>query len=275
MKHPIKVTTVRTEAVGEGLGLYDQAQGKSYVLNGTSALVFQHCDGQTSQQQLAKLVQQKFNVSSAEAERLTSLALAELDKAKLLQPGGPLTSTYSRRELLKVAAAVGLSLALMPVVSEVVLAGAGNVFPTLQCVENNGDGTYTAYFGYINDSSDTVVIPYDPSHAKNMFTSEPKYRGQPDTFLPGAHEHVFSVVFDGSKITWMIKEDNASRQKVDADANSGCTVPPPPPTTTMAPPTTTMTPPTTTMTPPTTTMTPPTTTMVPPTTTPVPTTLDF
>ena len=235
MKHPIKVTTVRTEAVGEGLGLYDQAQGKSYVLNGTSALVFQHCDGQTSQQQLAKLVQQKFNVSSAQADRLTSLALAELNKANLLQPGGPQTSTYSRRELLKVGLAVGLALGLMPVVSQITLAGVGSVFPTLQCVEDNGDGTYTAYFGYINDSNEDVSIPYDPSHSKNMFTSEPKYRGQPDTFLPGTHEHVFSVVFDGSKITWMIKEDNAARQKVDADANSGCAVPPtttPPPTTT-------------------------------------------
>lgn len=269
MKHPKKVTTVRTEAVGDGLGLYDQAQEKSYILNGTSALVFQHCDGQTSQQQLAKLVQQKFNVSSAEADRLTSLALAELNKAKLLQPGGPLASIYSRRELLKVMAAAGLSLALIPVVSPVdAYAGAGNVFPTLQCVENNGDGTYTAYFGYINNSSSTVVIPYDPVHSKNMFTSNPKYRGQPDTFEPGTHEHVFSVVFDGSKITWMIKEDNAARQKVDADANSGCPVPPPPPpTTTAPPPTTTAPPPTTTAPPPTTTAPPPTTTAPPPTTT--------
>lgn len=245
MKHPQKVTTVRTEAVGEGLGLYDQAQEKSYVLNSTSALVWQHCDGQTSPQQLAKLVQQKFNVSSAQADRLTSLALAELNKAKLLQPGGPQTPIYSRRELLKVGAVIGLSLALMPAVSQIALAGTGSVFPTLQCVEDNGDGTYTAYFGYINTSNEDVSIPFDPSHAKNMFTSEPKYRGQPNTFLPGTHEHVFSVVFDGSKITWMIKEDNAARQKVDADANSGCAVPPtttPPPTTepptTTAPPTT-------------------------------------
>src|SRR5258706_15415012 len=123
------------------------------------------------------------------------------------------------RQALSALAAVGLSLALLPMVAPIVVRAAeGDVFPTLQCVVNNGDGTYTAYFGYINNASSSVTIPVDPNTAKNMFTTNPKDRGQPTVFLPGTHQFVFSVVFDGSKITWMIKEDNVARQKVDADA---------------------------------------------------------
>lgn len=264
MANPQRSTTVVTEVVGDGLGVFDPTRNQSYVLNATSALVFQHCDGQTTPQQLAERLRQKFNVSPSQAEQLLSLALAELEKANLLQSNAahmrPAVAMPSRRQFVKGLVGAGLALAIMPMVAPVtVQAAAGDVFPTLQCVVNNGDGTYTAYFGYINNSSSTVIISYDPSHSKNMFTSNPKYRGQPDTFLPGVHNFVFSVVFDGNKITWMIKEDNAARQKVDADANSGCAVPPP--TTTAAPPTTTTAAP-----PPTTTFEPPTT--LPPATTP-------
>src|SRR5258706_15479043 len=111
------------------------------------------------------------------------------------------------RQALSALAAVGLSLALLPMVAPIVVRAAeGDVFPTLQCVVNNGDGTYTAYFGYINNSSSTVTIPIDVTLSKNMFTSDPKNRGQTTVFLPGTHEFAFSVLFDGSKITWMIKQ---------------------------------------------------------------------
>lgn len=268
MANPQRSTTIVTEVVGDGLGVFDSQSQQSYMLNATSALVFQHADGQTTPQQLTDLVRQKFNVSRSQADTLTGLALDQLQQADLVQ-GAPTTTQaprhmLSRRQMLSSMAAAGLALALAPIVAPItVQAGTGNVIPTLQCVEDNGDGTYTAYFGYINTSGSTVVISYDPNFSKNMFTSNPKYRGQPDTFEPGVHEHVFSVVFDGSKITWMIKDDNSARQKVDADANSGCLIPPT--TTTLAPPTTTSAPPTTTL-------APPTTTSAPPTTTPFPTT---
>lgn len=272
MTNLLRKSTVVTEAVGDGLAVFDPQQQQSYLLNATSALVFQHCDGQTTPAQMTTLLRQKFNLPQAQAEQLTWLSLTELEQAHLLQNKVPTTQAprpvLTRRQLLSTMVTVGLSLALLPIVTKVAKAATGSVFPTLQCVLDNGDGTYTAYFGYINTSNDTVPIPYDPSHAKNMFTSEPKYRGQPDMFEPGTHEFVFSVVFDGSKITWMIKEDQAARQQVDATADSGCATPPT--TTTTAPPTTTTTtaPPTTTTAPPTTTTTaPPTTTTTAPTTT--------
>ncbi len=236
MANPQRRTTIVTQVVGDGLGVFDPKRNQSYVLNATSALVFQHCDGQTTPQQLTERLRQKFNVSPSQAQQLLALTLDELHKANLLQSSAaqtqPSVPMPSRRQFVKGLVGAGLALALVPMVAPVtVQAGQGDVFPTLQCVVDNGDGTYTAYFGYINQSSSTVVIPFDPTFSKNMFTSNPKYRGQPDTFLPGTHENVFSVVFDGNKITWMIKEDNAARQKVDADANSGCDVPPsePPP----------------------------------------------
>lgn len=264
MANPQRRANLASVAAGDGMGVFDPQLQQAHVLNATSALVFQHCDGQTTPEQLTELLRRKFNVSQNQAGQMLWLALDELEKANLLQE--KITTTQaprpmlSRRQALTAFAAAGLSLALLPIVSTVeVRAAAGSVYPTLQCVADNGNGTYTAYFGYINTSSSTIVIPFDPSHAKNMFTSEPKYRGQPDTFLPGTHEYVFSVVFDGNKITWMIKEDQAARQQVDASKDS-----PSCPTTT----TTTTTEPTTTTT--TTTEPPPTTTTTtppPPTTT--------
>ena len=251
MTNPQRSTTVVTEAVGDGLGVFDTKRKQSYVLNATSALVFQHCDGQTTPQQLTELLRQKFNVSPAQAEKLLGLALVELGKANLLETSVERPSDPARRQLIITLARAGLALVLLPIVAPVVAptavqAAEGNVFPTLQCVTNNGDGTYTAYFGYVNTSSSTVIILVDPIFSKNMFTSNPKNRGQPTVFLPGTHDNVFSVVFDGNTITWMIKEDQAARQQVDASSSSPACPPPftttPPPFTTTPPPTTTTTP---------------------------------
>ncbi|HEY0737767.1 MAG TPA: PqqD family protein [Herpetosiphonaceae bacterium] len=263
-----------TETMGDGLGVFDPQRNQSYVLNATSALVFQHCDGQTTPPELAERLRQKFNLPRGQAEQLLTLTLDELHKNGLLQSGAvptpPAVPMPARRQFVKALVGAGLALVLLPVVAPVtVQAAEADVFPTVQCVVNNGDGTYTAYFGYINTSSLPVVILVEPIFSKNMFTTNPKYRGQPTVFLPGTHNWVFSVVFDGSKITWMIKQDNAARQQVSADANSGCANPPP--TTTVAPPTTTVAPPTTTVGPPPTTTVgpPPTTTVGPPPTTTV------
>jgi hypothetical protein len=235
MENPKRILTVHTKAIGGGLAVYDERRQVSYVLNATSALVWQHCDGRTSQEQLTALIQRQFNVPSQKAERLLSATLNELGKTHLLESRGASQPLLSRRQMLGGPVAAGLTLALMPVVSPVTVhAGEGDVFPTLQCVTDNGDGTYTAHFGYINYSSEAVTISVEEDLSKNMFTSVPKDRGRPSVFLPGVHENVFSVVFDGAKITWLIKEDKVARQQVSADAFSpSCPAPP-----TTAPPTT-------------------------------------
>src|SRR5689334_19698090 len=112
MENPRKSSTVSTETVGDGLSVFSHEQKKSYVLNATSALVFQHCDGQTTPQQLAELLRRKLNVPPAEAEKLVRLALDDLRTAGLLQsssaPMPPPAATFSRREALTSFTTLGL-----------------------------------------------------------------------------------------------------------------------------------------------------------------------
>lgn len=223
MKYPRRITTLSTEAVGDGLAVLDGGRKQSYVLNATSALVFQHCDGRTSPEQLAELLRQKFNLPQGEAEQLTRLALEEMRTANLLDPGipsmPPPAATFSRRQALASFAAAGLSLALLPIITRVAQAQAGSVLvPLLECVDNNGDGTYTAHFGYLNAGSSAITLPVGP---KNMFVGGDKDRGQPTVFYPGEHLSQFTVVFDAlDTLKWMLKADGDRRHQVEASATS-------------------------------------------------------
>jgi len=221
MEHPQRISGFFTEALGDGLAVL--AGGQKYVLNATSALVFQHCDGQTSQEQLAAIVGQKFNLLPAEAEHLTRLALEELETSNLLQPAALPAATFTRRQALTGFAAVGLSLALMPLVQRVAEAQGGTTLvPLLECVDNNGDGTYTAHFGYLNTTGSTITLAVGP---KNMFVGGDKDRGQPTVFLPGEHLSEFTVTFDAlDTLKWMLKADGDRRHQVEASATSeACT----------------------------------------------------
>jgi len=218
MEYPQRVPGLFTEAVGDGLAVL--AGGQKYVLNATSALVLQHCDGETSQQQLAEILRQKFNLLPAEAEHLTELALEELESSHLLEPAAiPAAATVSRRQLLTNFATVGLSLALLPLVSRVAGAQGGSVLvPLLECVDNNGDGTYTAHFGYLNSTGSAITLAVGP---KNMFVGGDKDRGQPTVFYPGEHLSEFTVVFDAlDTLKWMLKADGDRRHQVEASATS-------------------------------------------------------
>ncbi|MCB0090844.1 MAG: PqqD family protein, partial [Caldilineaceae bacterium] len=171
MNNPSRITTVQSEPMGDGLAVYNTESHESFVLNATTAVVWQQCDGETTPQQLTQNIQQKFNLAQQQAERLMWMALDKLANANLLRESvAGMPHLLSRRQMLQGFAVAGLSLALVPIVAPVTVQAAdGDVFPTVQCVQNNGDGTYTAFFGYINLSSNTVTIPSDSS--KNMFTS--------------------------------------------------------------------------------------------------------
>ncbi len=75
------------------------------------------------------------------------------------------------------------------------------VRPVLECVRNNGDGTYTAFFGYRNDNDVSVYIPIGN---RNKFTPTPQDRGQTRVFQPGRHYKVFTVNFNGSNLVWTL-----------------------------------------------------------------------
>ncbi|HLG32498.1 MAG TPA: hypothetical protein VI362_05625 [Ignavibacteriaceae bacterium] len=94
------------------------------------------------------------------------------------------------------------------------------VTPVVNCVQDNGEGNYTAYLGYINNNSTSVHIPYGE---KNMFwPCSFEYlinRGQPNIYLPGEHTNVFTIDFTYSSpcddfYKWIL-----DRESVDA-ANS-------------------------------------------------------
>jgi hypothetical protein len=213
--NPLRSKTVVTEAVGDGLSVFDHEQNQSYVLNATSALVLQHCDGQTTPQRLAELLRRKLNVPPAEADPLMRLALDELQTAGLLQASAapmmpPPTAPYSLREAVTSFAALGLSVALMPMVARVVQAqGRHRLIPLVECVDDNGDGTFTAHFGYLNQSSAAITLPIGP---KNMFVPGQLDCGQPTVFLPGEHLNVFSVVFPAvENLKWVLNDEGSPR----------------------------------------------------------------
>lgn len=93
---------------------------------------------------------------------------------------------------------IGLSITFTDAAS----AGSGYlVEPRLECVQDNGNGTYTAHFGYQNNTTGAVKKEVGES---NMFSPGPISRGQPAEFLRGRQYGAFKVVFDGSELTWRL-----------------------------------------------------------------------
>ncbi len=76
------------------------------------------------------------------------------------------------------------------------------VTPILECVADNGDGSYTARFGYDNPNPFVVVVRADRD---NSFQPPPVFRtGQPESFAPGRVVDWFGVLFDGTGLTWVL-----------------------------------------------------------------------
>jgi hypothetical protein len=90
------------------------------------------------------------------------------------------------------------------------------VRPVLECVRNNGDGTYTAFFGYKNDNNVSVYIPVGN---KNKFTPTPQDRGQPRVFESGRHYKVFTVNFNGSNLVWTLNGRTSTASSNSAPCN--------------------------------------------------------
>jgi parallel beta-helix repeat protein len=102
------------------------------------------------------------------------------------------------------------------------------VQPILECVVGNGDGSYTAHFGYQSESTGLVLIEVGSS---NLFSPAPEERGQPIIFHSGRTavypESVFQVGFDGSELIWTLDGRTAT---ASADPELRCPEPTPEPT---------------------------------------------
>ena len=89
-------------------------------------------------------------------------------------------------------------------------AGAQNyrqlgIYPVFDGWETLEDGSVEFYFGYMNRHPSPITIALGPD---NAFEPAPTDQNQPTNFLPGRHEHVFTIRkpkgFDG-KLIWTLK----------------------------------------------------------------------
>jgi hypothetical protein len=193
MKNPRKRTTV-TMAAGDGeLQVFDHQQQQAYALNTTSALVLQHCDGQTTPEQLMELLRQDSNVSQAQAEQLTWLALDELGKANLLEaevtPPLQLPPNVTRRQMLTTFATAGVALAVVPMVALVTTQARAQALPAT-------NGEPMTYFLNVSDFIESLVeIPATPIPAPPNFpnfqnsTTASKYFAGIANIYRGANRH--------------------------------------------------------------------------------------
>ena len=190
MENPRKRTTVATAAGGDGLHVFDHQQQQAYALNTTSALVWQHCDGQTAPEQLMKLLRQNCNVSRAQAEQLTWLALDELGKANLLEAevARPrlLSSKLTRRQMLTTFATAGAALAVVPMVALVTAQARAEALPAT----TNGESM--TYFLKVREFIEGLIeipatpIPPPPHFPNFHRTTDSKYfAGIANIYIPG------------------------------------------------------------------------------------------
>jgi hypothetical protein len=109
------------QEVGDELVVYDQERHQVHRLNRTAALVWRHCDGQTTVAELAALLATESNLPAD--EELAWLALRQLEKADLLQqpPTRPAGGTrVTRRQLLAKLGRTAAVALLVPVVMTIV-----------------------------------------------------------------------------------------------------------------------------------------------------------
>ena len=101
--------------------VYDPKRHKFHCLNRTAALVWQHCDGQTSVAKVAALLEEQFATPIDEA--VVCMALDRLGTTHLLAELVTLPADraqYSRRNILRtLRRAAGISL-LLPVIESIV-----------------------------------------------------------------------------------------------------------------------------------------------------------
>ena len=192
MENPRKRTTVATAAGGDGLHVFDHHQQQAYALNTTSALVLQHCNGQTTPEQLMELLRQSFNVSAAQAEQLTWQALDELGKANLLEADvarpRPLSSKVSRRQMLTTFATAGAALAVVPMVA--LVTGQAKA----ECLPATPNGESMTYFLKVREFIEglieipaTPIPPHFPNPPHNRTTDSKYLAGIANIYMPGAN----------------------------------------------------------------------------------------
>jgi len=131
--------------------VYDTEKQQAHCLNGSAALIWEHCDGTRTVKELASLF--RGDRTAKDREELVWIALADLEKSDLLKESvarPEASSGLSRRQMLK-AAGVAAMIAV-PVVSTIVAPKAAQASTCLQtgtgctvsaqCCSGICDGTF-------------------------------------------------------------------------------------------------------------------------------------
>jgi len=100
-----------SETVGEETVVFDRSSQRAYRLNRSAAMVWRHCDGKNSVQDLAEIVQRELQMREP-ATRVVEIALQKLASLKLLE--GP--SVVTRRA---VGRKIALAAALIPAIAAI------------------------------------------------------------------------------------------------------------------------------------------------------------
>ena len=106
------------EEAGDELLVYDQKRDKCHCLNRTAALVFGHCDGETTVEDMVVLLEKELEIPVN--DEMVELALDRLEKAQLLETELADGPTYTRRQVMQKLALGGALAALLPVVTTIV-----------------------------------------------------------------------------------------------------------------------------------------------------------
>lgn len=121
--------------------VFDHQRMKAHCLNRTAALVWQHCDGKTSPEQLAALVERELPV--ADALPIVQLALHQLGRRHLLEQVVSLLSERereSRRDALKKMAIAAVALPLIMSLAAPKAQASNSILQGTNC-QNQPDGT--------------------------------------------------------------------------------------------------------------------------------------
>lgn len=133
---------VVAERVDDGVVVYDQRSQSAHYLAGPAAAVWNSCDGQRSERQIAAQLQLK--------DETVERAIAELVQAGLLEASGQ--SGYSRREAtIRLARAGGAALAAPLIYSVAVPASA---FAAASCVGKTAPSCTAAKNKSASDATD-------------------------------------------------------------------------------------------------------------------------
>lgn len=119
MKHRARSEKLIVKELGDDLVVYDETDDAAHELNAAAAAVWRRCDGETDVETIAKELETELGLP-ADGE-VVSLAIAELSRAKLLEPvEAPAAPVVSRRQLVRRLGLTGAAVMLLPLVETIV-----------------------------------------------------------------------------------------------------------------------------------------------------------